>query len=94
MSGQKVTDILFESELGMQSGPVMRHAHESQQEIELLQVARTEGAPQRLVRRRCVGGLKKDVRGAREKRFFFRTVGLGKGGNRSIKLRADREIGP
>jgi hypothetical protein len=48
---------------------------QSQQEIQLLQVPRSERPPPSLVRRRRVGSLEKDVRGAREKSLFARAVG-------------------
>ena len=66
MSSQKVTDVIFKDELGMKFGPVMRCTHERQHEIQLLQVARSQDAPQSLVRTRCLRRLKKDVCGTGE----------------------------
>ena len=61
MRSQKLSDIIFEGKLGMKFGPVMGCSHESQQGIQLLQVARSERPPQGLVSRRRVLSLEKNV---------------------------------
>lgn len=66
VGSQKFADILFEDELGVKFSPIVRCAHESEEEIQLLQVERSERAAQGPVRICGVGSLEKDMRGARE----------------------------
>jgi hypothetical protein len=84
MGSKKVVDIIFDGEFGVKFRPVMRHAHESQNEIQLLDVALAERSPQGLLCLRCLRSLEKNVSGASEQGLFFRTVGCRERGEEDI----------
>jgi len=66
MGIQKFGDVIFQGRFRMKLRPVMCCTHERKHQIQLLQVARSQDAPQSLVRTRCLRRLKKDVCGTGE----------------------------
>jgi len=77
VSRQKVSDIIFEDQLGMKFSPVVRSTDKRQQEIQLLQVNWSKRTPQGLVRLWRVSSLKKHVVAHAKQRLFFTAVGAG-----------------